>query len=131
VAVTNVRLAHYIVHTAQVARDELANDPHAERCIYLSPRTLPIPGRVIPSTIFAICDRQRLIAARVQVMHEERLRAVVQEAVRPEMELAHTQLFGDEPPLQSDEDFVRRVSIAIQEGYIQAYAFLRAPAGSA
>ncbi len=125
------RIADGVVNTARTAESEIMENPDADLCIYLSPRTIVVSQRIIASTIFVIRDRSRLLAARIQVMHEESLRPLVHVALQPEMELAKRQLFGEHLPSADDEAFAETVSAAISHGYMQAHAFLHTYSGTA
>lgn len=104
----NCRIADGVVHTAHTAESEIAEHPDAELCIYLSPRTIVIAKRPVASTIFIIRDRSKLLAARIQVMHEEEIRPFVQHALHPEMEIAKKRLFGEHRPSEADENSRKR-----------------------
>lgn len=126
----NSRVADAIVSTAGIAQNELDENPATEMCIYLSPRVLMLDTNPITSTIFVIRNRIKLLAARVQVIHDERLRPTVQRLLCPEVEIAHSQLFGDRAPTTEDNELATIVSRAISAGYTQAGTLL-SPVGSA
>lgn len=120
------RMAHGIVATAGTAETEITEHPDSDLCIYLSPRAVAAAGRIIPATIFIIRNQVKLLAARVQVMHEAAIRSKVRRVIFPEMEMAKGILFGKNLPTASDDTFADSVGLAIGDGYMRAHAFLNA-----
>ena len=118
------RMAHGIVATAETAETEISEHPDSDLCIYLSPRAVAAAGRIIPATIFVIRNQVKLIAARVQVMHEAAIRVKVRKVIHPEMEMAKGILFGKNMPTASDNTFADSVGLAIGDCYMRAHAFL-------
>ncbi len=131
VDLSHCRMSEGIVNTAEIAQIEINKHPAFDMCIYISPRVVKAEKRLIPATIFVIRTREKLLAARVQVIHEKKIRPLVQKMIGPEVGLAHEQLFGTTRPDAEENAFGDTIAVAIHNSYMLAHTFLNTHMGTA